>query len=1213
MLKRLELIGFKSFADRTEFTFGPGVTAIVGPNGSGKSNVVDAVRWILGEQSAKSLRGGEMTDVIFNGSSTRRALGMAEVSLVFDNTQRRLDYDGDEVQITRRVYRDGQGEYLINRQPARLKDIKELMLGTGAGTDAYSIIAQGRVEALLQSSTQDRRQIFEEAAGISRFRTRKLETLRKLEAMEHNLARSRDLVTELQRQLQTVKLQAAKAEKYREYHDQLLAHRTSLALNEYHQLTLAWEAATARWTQARAELARHAAQETDLERQLRALEEEVAHRGEAIAAAEARLGELRAEMAAHERTLHYEDTNLAQGQREIAELEPRQAELLSSLADLEKDLALAQAELTALQAETLERETDIDATRNQVATAREQLDHLRQQYERAKQQLVEGLHDQTTWHNELVSVRAQAQSLAQHQQRLSQKHNQANQHLTQLDIECQRLEAGAAAIQAELEAARADAAALEVRQSELQTAMAERGAALSALRERRGALASRMDVLTALETSREGVGTAVRAVLDAAQADPAAWGGVVGLVADLLNVSHAYAALLDLALGDLAQAIVVRDARLLSAYLERETWSPQGRVTFMPMQPGNVLTSEMPNRLRDSVLGGRGRIPAPATVPAHEGIVAFARTLVAWSEPILAAWTEPLFGDLVIVRDLSTAREIHRQYPGLRSITLAGELLTAEGLLTVGTQRIELGMISRKSELRQLHDEIQRLDGDIAAADAAQARDATVAEDLVRRDRHLADRLRQLNEQVAAGRLQLEQLRERSADLAQEVQIGSREMRQLEDELRDLRQRQAAAEAEESATRERIQHTEAAIQALEHQIKAAEAARHQAEQRSTAAQVAAATAKERQSAAEGRAVAMARLLEERSRDLANLRSRRADLEQRLAVSSANHAAATEKLRLTQGSRDAEEARLSELSTALAEVRQRHRTLLEHGSLQRQAWQQWQTQVHQDELAVAGLAQQRDALVERVKEECEIDLAARYQESPPTEEVQDVSGLHAVVQDLKRKLAKLGNVNLDSLQELAELQTRADDVQRQHEDLLQAKGALEEIIAKINADSRVLFATTFNSVRGHFQELFRKLFGGGMADLILENPEDVLESGIEIQVRPPGKEMRNLSLLSGGEKALTAVALLLAIFRDKPSPFCILDEVDAPLDEANVGRFALVLRDFLHLSQFIIITHSKKTMSAADVLYGITMQEAGVSKRVAVRLDDATQAAAARAA
>lgn len=1185
MLKRLELVGFKSFADRTVFEFPAGMTAVVGPNGSGKSNVVDAVKWVLGEQSAKNLRGGEMADVIFSGSSNRRSLGLAEVTLTFDNSSGVLRTPHPEVQIARRVYRDGEGEYLINGQPSRLKDIKDLFLGTGAGAGAYCIIEQGRVDALLQASTSERRSIFEEAAGISRFKAKKIEALRRLEKVEANLQRLRDILAEVENQLRSVRLQAAKAERYQEYSNRLRELRLALGLREYRRLHGQQVEVEQRLSALRADLQSAAAQSAEWTNEARRLEGELTVCDAAVRAENAVVSQAQVAQAGRSADLTQErgrahglEAEIARTREECVLETQRIAEVAAAVAAADGELRTA-ADRCACQREAVERLAE--STQHLAA----EIARLQSQVEADQTEHLEQLRLAARTQNEAVSAQAQWEQLRRERDRLSHKSAQASEHLASLDLELETLGDADADLQTRLATARHSLTesnrALDENRNQVESARRR----LSDERARLSGLSSRIEILDRLERSREGLGAGIRELLEELEARSSPLrASVIGLVGDWLHAPRDIAPLLDIALGSIAECFMVRSADQLAQALPERTGPFSGRVRFLPVRPAD----------RESF---------DCTMACPPEVVRCDR-LVTCEHPELHGLPAQLLGTTWLVPNLEMARDLGRRLPGQRFVTTNGDLIESDGSITVGVHQSEGGILSRKSELRAL-----RLDAQ-DAEEAVQTAQRDVAEGLSETDRWQRLQREQqreidvLAEQAADLREHIGQRRERRDGLHEEVTISRSELSELQSDLERLsaawteaRERSEAADRQAREIHARIERWEAELRRLETN-RAAETQEH------TAAQVLLAQIQERHRAAEMRRGQLAADLRERQDHLRNIDDHLRDRAARLADCALAQLRASSELAELGRTMEMSEGRLSAIHEQRSALDRDLRALHERMQIAHDAWKQRQEEVHACEISSNDLRLRVGTLVDRLREDHQIDLESAARETAESLPEGALDGnAESEIDELRRKLHRLGAVNLDSLQELTELEHRHGALQVQYDDLAAAQKSLLEIIATINEDSRRLFTETFALVRTNFQDLFRRLFGGGQADVILENEVDVLESGVEVMARPPGKELRSISLMSGGEKTLTAIALLLAIFRSKPSPFCLLDEVDAALDEANTGRLAGVIREFLDRSQFIIVTHSKRTMATADVLYGVTMEESGVSKRVAVRFED----------
>jgi chromosome segregation protein len=1211
MLKRLELVGFKSFADKTRFDFAPGVTGVVGPNGSGKSNVVDAVRWILGEQSAKSLRGGEMADVIFNGSSSRKSLGMAEVTVAFDNARRLLRVDADEVQITRRVYRDGTGEYLINGQMARLKDIKEMLLGSGAGAGGYTIIAQGRVDELLQASTADRREIFDEAAGISRFKAKKTETLRKLAAVELNLTRSKDRLDALAGQLNTLRLQAAKAHKFKEHSERLRELRVGLAAREYRDLTAALAVERAALAALKGEVSGATAEAERLDQRARELDWAVTRGEEALRHHDARLADARQQLAGLETAFGHERASAAAFRAEALKVGRQRAELGFRVRALEADATRAAADAAAADARLAAEQTRADEASAALAACAARLAELDAENTRGGARQFDLVRQAASGRAAADASRAQVARL---QHEYDGKRHAAEQKAARRAALTHALDGMSQAdadLQARLAAARGSLGELHATRDALADRAEREQTRLEGLRVRQGDLRGRIDVLEDLERSLEGLGAGVRQVLGrmTEAAGPAAaespFDGVLGLVADLLTVPRDAAALVELALGETAQRFVVSPPEAVDA-VAAAVGAVTGRVGFVPVSAGGGHPPPTGLSEVDSAAERPGHSRPP---PAEETLAA----RVTCDQPGCAALPEQLLGRVLLADTLADARRLAARHPSCRVIARTGELIDPDGTLTVGPPKAEAGLVSRKSELRDLREQFRATSERVAAA-AVELDDLRRQEDAVAgvldavgaEIALLSDEAGDLHQRIALQRQQVEALDGELALLASEQAILERQVRDGEAAYVAAHE---AAEAAEAAAAELLARLAELKQALADGVEERDRRQHA----HTAAQVALSRAAADRDRARERLAQVEAELRKRRIEAVDLTSVghtvRGRLEECTLAALRASAARADAYR----EKEARERVTADLAGKAAADRAERERVRERLRELRHGWQEKQAAAHAREFAAHDLGGRRDAVAARIREDYAVDLHDPAAAGVPPADGGDpalapadlppAAAAQQEIDDLKRKLARLGSVNMEALDELTRVEAEHGALQSQHDDLNAARHALQQVIDAINGDSRKLFAETLAAVRGYFQELFRKLFGGGQADIVLEDAADVLESGIEITARPPGKELRSLSLLSGGEKTLTAVALLLAIFRNKPSPFCILDEVDAALDEANTERLAGVLREFLDRSQFIVVTHKKRTMAAADRLWGVTMQESGISRLLPMRFED----------
>ena len=1233
MLKALELAGFKSFADRARFEFPPGITVIVGPNGSGKSNIVDGIKWVLGEQSAKSLRGKEMADVIFKGSTSggRKPASAAEATLVLDNADGKLPVDAPEVHITRRVFRSGEGEYLINRQPARLKDIRDMFRGTGVGVDAYSLIEQGKVDRLLQASARDRRAIFEEAAGISRFKAKKVEAQRRLERVEQNLLRLSDIVEEVENRLKTVRNQAGKARRYREYTERLQALRTQIARVD-------WRRLTEKLTTIEGELAaiveqiqssdaqsqRHEASQLEIEATLATTGEELRNLHSRLAVAQQQISQQKTTIS-HEQSRWTELTDAARQQSSsLLALTDRAGDTRTRLAQTQADVAAAEVALAHAADAAASRENALAALAAEQELSRRLADSSREAH-LARLQAAAALSSQLQAHqSQLAGLRQSSVTLERELAELHDAQSRAAEALTAARKRQQLAAARMTQHQADLEKAQDELA-------ENRNLHASRADDLAQLQSRRRGVAERHDVLEEFERTLVGIGAGVKQVLAWAglgrpetaareetpvisdraigsrtaesEDDPTAsdaagnssgvtpWSGVQGVVADFLQVDLEYAAAIDAGLGEAAQAIVIaghnhQHDRQLRAVREA-CGELSGRVLFLAQQQSHASAAEL-----------------SAETVAGANVIARADKLVRCDEvhrPLVAM----LLGTTFVVKSLDDALAIrHRAPDACRFVTLEGELVDELGIVHLGPRHAATSLVSRRSQLRSARLELAVLDQQISDSQRETQFLKRQVERHEEQIRDLQDAGRAIAEEASTQLVQIETLGH---------QLGQFEQRTLaiQSALAESDQRRRSIEAALSEASSDLSQAQSAAAALADEIRACQqqqsaidGKQKRAADEATEAKIELARCQQRLESLRLRLAQFNEDWRERERALAQVRQQIAQGHaRRLAAELATLASTSQIAELAlqcqslhaqmaecQLRREAAAAERGQIADVLTAVRRRALALRD--------------EEHRIQLAAEQVRHERRTLEDRLREDYGLELT-EFTSEPGAEEAQQRAAVEEEIESLRRKINQIGPVNLDALDELDELEKRFGALSGQHQDLTQAKQALDRIIHKINADSRRLFLDTLEAIRVNFQALYRKAFGGGKADIVLEEGVDVLECGVEIIATPPGKPSFNNSLLSGGEKALTAVALLLAIFQFRPSPFCVLDEVDAPFDEANIGRFIDVLKDFLGWTRFVIVTHSKKTMTAATTLYGVTMQESGVSKRVSVRFDDVT--------
>jgi chromosome segregation protein len=1181
-IKKLELCGFKSFVDRTILHFDHDVLAIVGPNGCGKSNIVDAIRWCMGEQSARHLRGRSMEDVIFNGSESRSPHDFAEVTLTFENDTPEeipLEYkDYGEIAVTRRLHRTGESEYLINKVQVRLRDVTDLFLGTGAGTKAYSIIEQGRVGLIVSAKPEDRRLLIEEAAGITKFKSRKKQAEKKMELTQQNLLRVGDIVTEIERNLVSLKRQAAKAERYVAYRNELEDMQLHEASHRYLEL--------AGWLKLeRSEVERFTRESEEARTVLGAREAELEAARLELHAAEDVLDAAKNASFGAENAVRAEEAAIERARDRLASIGQREQQ-----AEGEKHEMVAQVSRLTAERDVVAEEVSLREEEEQSQAARI-----------AEQESL--LHDFAGAHavaDARVADRRQAIAKAQAaiataEARLSAFERRQGEMCARLEklrlereaLDVARVEHGARARELarsieDLRAGRVTSAAekarLEQRLGELkQLALAQE----RSLEESKGELSKKRSRYLALEEVRarlEGVGAGTRSLV--ATRDPC----IAGLVADRVEAPQELTQALAGLLGTRLQEVVVRDADRALVLLEELGRQRKGRATVVPLRPAFVSGTH-------------------AARPDDEAIVARLADSLRYA-PEDESLVTSLVGDAIVVRDVASAQRLHRS--GLRAtlVTLEGVVLHADGRIAGGQgDELAAGMLDNKREARQLSEEIERLDTAVSHQFAglqtsrAELAQTGTALDTARHEAHARElALVTAEKDHQKAEAQLEGIRQRLGVLTNEEAELGRAIDEAKTERDEAARMQGEAQARIEAAMEELREAEAAL---------GEAAERLDGQRQavTACKVAVAGTREKLAAARGTALRLARSAEELEERARRLEEELVEAARTFGKTAALIVAHKEELCRAL---DREGAAKDELGRALGVFEALRGAVLEReGALKdlrgcaeavRQELSTHEMALRERELAMehllGGVADKfRGLHLPRV-------VGDYHMRSAPDE----VS--RARIDELARLIERMGSVNLDAMREHAEAEERFTFYTTQKADLEKALADLTRAIQQMNRESRRLFEETFDAVNARFREVFPRMFRGGRAELRLTNPEDLLETGIDIVAQPPGKKLANIELMSGGEKALTATSLIFAIFQFKPSPFCILDEVDAPLDEANVARYNEMVRAMTDRSQFILITHVKRTMQLADVLYGVTMGEAGVSKIVSVKMNDA---------
>ena len=1183
-LKRLEIYGFKSFADRTVVVFDQGITGIVGPNGSGKSNLSDAVRWVLGEQSAKALRGGKMEDVIFNGTQKRKRLGYCEVSLVFDNEDHALPVDFAEVMITRRVYRSGEGEYYINKAACRLRDIIELFRDTGVGKEGYSIIGQGRIGEILSQKSEDRRGIFEEAAGIVKYRTRKEESEKRLTNMRDNLSRVEDIIAELESQLEPL---AKASETARHY----LALRDELRVLECSSFVLRSDRAKERIADAETMLtglreaieqeekrageltaARDAANETSqaLEEQVSAAHESVLELTREKEAREGELAMLRAEIARMEKDVlnlsQEEDVRRARSEALEGEIRQNEADTLSTrtqITELQRELHAKEAALEAAQEAAREAEETLEAHKSAIIDAMNRLSDVRTSEARL-----------ATMRKELErrgeEARAQREELEIIAGRLDEQLDEAKQELEEFrQAEGELQEAGRKIEQESQEAAQKIA--------RIQQAVSDANG-------QKQAAASRLRVLREMERDYAGYQQAVKQVLLHARGNQ----GVRGVVASLMQVPKELERAVEAVLGGALQNVVTSDeyvARDMIAYLRS---NKLGRATFLPMTTitGRTLSSQE-----------RQLLSMPGCVGVASELVGFA--------PEYRGIVENLLGRTVVAENLDAGIEIMRRGKhAFRLVTLEGDVMHSGGSMTGGSSASRMtSLLSREREIKEHEELLEKIEQQIkdyelrlekgeAFRQGVKQRRAQAFEDL-----HQA----QIDVSIASERVRtLSAQRESHAQQEQRCDLLcaqiAENLSQIDSQLAGARSTQAG---EERTSDEMNRRTGELSDILYEKREALDALREEAQHvRVTLA------AKERDlTALTADGARMHREQEEIAAQLYQAHERRETLivehqnaTQQMAADTQLAVACGEKLK------DAQQT-LSERQAQRGESQERVRALTQEIDALHEQLAQDQDKGHKAEMILSRTQAELTQMQQRIWDEYELTYAgAKEYLTEPF----DLAASDRRTGDIRREIRAMGPVNVTAVEDYRACRERYEELAGQRDDLLKAEEDLKGIIETLQRQMERQFMENFRLMQQYFAETFAKLFGGGHAELRLLDESDVLGCGIEIVAQPPGKKLQLLSLLSGGERALTAIAILFAMLRLKPTPFCFLDEIEAALDDGNISTFADYLREFSTDTQFVVVTHRKGTMERCDSLYGVAMEEKGVSTMLSVELKDVAE-------
>ena len=1180
-LKRIETIGFKSFADKTVVEFEQGVTAVVGPNGSGKSNISDAIRWVLGEQSAKSLRGGKMEDIIFAGTSTRKPLNFAEVTLVLDNSCGSLPIDYEEVSITRRVYRTGDSEYLINKQKVRLKDVVDLIMDTGIGHDSLSIISQDKVKAIVEARVEDRRVIIEEAAGVLKYKMRKKEATRKLESTSDNLSRVQDIIFELEDQVEPLRKQSEQAEKYMVLKQECSDSEISVLAYDIKTLNDQME--------------RSKKERKDVEFEHVSINAKIAND-------ERRRDTLKQNQQAQERQLEQLQADLVetsewiqklQGQRDVLKERHKNAssnkeELAEQQAQLESRLETSQVELKTAEEAMTKTKTLLETKQSQLQKVSEEYQHLEEnlkiQLDTTRDAYFEDVNRLASVKNQYIAINQQIKRTETTLERINEDEEKALLDRDALVQEQETFKAQYGKFETSLKEKRDLYQQLykehqqRLKQAEMETNRHRH------LTHQLDKMNNRLQWLEDAQKDFSGFNEGVKKILKAREQGQVS--GIEGAVAELVTVPKELELAMDVVLGPVMQQIVTTNDDSAKKAIDFLKKHHAGRATFLPL---NVIKSRLlPMDVQNRIQG-------------NQDVVGVASQLVGYDQRYRQI-VENILGNIIVTKDLNVAKNLAKQLNyRYRIVTLEGDVINAGGAMTGGAvKRQGSSLLRQKNEIEDCQRQIQQLTDELEQSKVLQeewAQTVKQSEKELQKVQLAGERLKEKMSEVNQQKLAFE-YREKSQN--EREQLLRIERREHEAELKQLVEKNNQLAEDRLVLEQRIEEAKATIETLEEQLEQQEELKSQLLQQMTELKVDVAKL---ETALHNECATFERLKGEteqvRTR-LKELLDKIAESEQALLGNDDEVVQLEANLAEKKEKREGIIEQIQDQRVTLTKVSQELETLEREVRESHKVQQKMAESLNQLDVSIGKVDVEMDIMIKKLEEEYQMTFDHANENYPLKGSIEEIKSR---IRSIKGQIAALGEINVGAIQEYQRVKERYDFLTTQRDDLIEAKATLEETINEMDQEMTVKFKETFDLVREQYMEIFKKLFGGGSADLVLTDPHDLLHTGVEIIAQPPGTKLKTSNLLSGGQKALTSIALLFAILKVRTVPFCVLDEVEAALDEANVARYANYLTAFSNETQFIVITHRKGTMEKADVLYGVTMQERGVTKLVSVRMDN----------
>ncbi|MFD1038016.1 chromosome segregation protein SMC [Virgibacillus byunsanensis] len=1179
-LKRLESVGFKSFAERINVVFVPGVTAVVGPNGSGKSNITDAIRWVLGEQSAKSLRGSKMEDIIFQGSDSRKQLNVAEVSLVLDNSDQALPLDYEEVNVTRRVYRSGESEFYINKQSCRLKDIVDLFMDSGLGREAFSIISQGKVEEILSSKAEERRTIFEEAAGVLKYKQRKKKAEYKLAETQENLNRVEDIIHEIEQQIDPLEEQAETAKKYLDKREQLKQQEISLLVTEIEQLHEQWQALLN-------ELENEKMQEINLKTEIQQKEATLENERQKVQSLDEAIEELQSNLlkttqqleqfegkkqVLNERTKHFDENK--------QKLESQKRETASRIEKISKELELEKDKLADVQAIKRDTKRKVEQLEARLTTEKE---NIADRIEEMKSEYIEFLNKQAAKRNEKQSIQQQLEQITGKKDKQAEKfeglivqrdalikeQNQTQSYYKKLEKKFEEKEMTINQLKSDLENERKQYQESQIKLNKGYQYIEK--------------LKSKKEMLEEMKEDFQGFFHGVKSVLKAREENKLQ--DIHGAVIELIDVPNPYITAIETVLGGQAQHIVVDNDQAARKAITWLKQSNNGRATFLP------LGSIQPRFVSKDIL---------AKINGHDGFVGIANDLVT-TNPAYQKAVDHLMGHVLIAKSLKDANEIAKTVMRkFRVVTLDGDVVNPGGSMSGGAQKkTNQSLFTREKDLQEMTEKLEEFQ---EKATAFEQKVKTEKHQMVEKEKMLKTQEQsKYTEQQALQDIQssLKELEMKLSSLNDNLALYDQDKQQFDQDSNELENRDQQLSVDLDEIKQQLETIQKEIDALTHQEAEFKENQEQLQNDLHRYQVSLAEQEERvknqREKTNGIEAQLTELNEQHevySTDLNELLALKESEETEVEIDQSIQSQKEEKealintIQQKRSDRSNRTKRMEDQERELKEENKKHQTYMQA--------------IQQKEVKANRLDVDLENRLTQLQDEYTITYEKARQEY---EKVESIEEAKSKVKQIKQAIDHLGTVNLGAIDEYERISERYTFLSEQKNDLVEAKQTLYSVIAEMDEEMQKRFGETFSKIKEEFAVVFQQLFGGGSAELKLTDPKNLLDTGVEIVAQPPGKNLQHLGLLSGGERALTAIALLFSILRVRPVPFCVLDEVEAALDEANVVRFAKYVKLYSENTQFIVITHRKGTMEEADVLYGVTMQESGVSRLVSVRLED----------